>query len=319
MQDGLAATLLQWIPEDFPFREIAYAVLSLASGGRHVTVLPIKRLGMEDGLFGTVMSDDQSSNDTAFVSGSATGAHEQGLQPGSSPKKAIYWLEGVLVFLTTQLFRVQAVSDEVSRVVEHCQQHYPEDVVDAVLMSIEHVVLIHIIPDTEVQHTALMPLFQIENHLSLDVTDRYDSTYLEKLARSDEKTLEEDDKFGRRTRDKRRKARQESSGTNEISNVHFGDADDNEEREKEKSPALYLSQRGVKGNPISTLYALMHLSMPLPAAGCPPSKLVKNDYQPKYMAKYSSMLLIEQQEKVVRRSQDLSANCVRKTSSSLRE
>lgn len=104
-----------------------------------------------------------------------------------------------------------------------------------------------------------MPLFQIENHLSLDVTDRYDSTYLEKLARSDEKTLEEDDEFGRRTRDKRRKARQESSRTNEISNVHFGDADDNEEREKEKSPALYLSQRGVKGNPISTLYALMHL------------------------------------------------------------
>ncbi len=70
--------------------------------------------------------------------------------PGSSPKEVIYWLEGVLVFLTTQLFRAQAVLDEVSRVAKYCQQQYPEDVVHAVLMSIEHVVLIHIIPNREV-------------------------------------------------------------------------------------------------------------------------------------------------------------------------
>lgn len=77
---------------------------------------------------------------------------------------------------------------------------------DAVLISIEHVVLIHIIPNTEVQHTALMSLFQIENHLSLDVRDRYASTYLEKLARNDEKIVKSDIQFGQRRRGKRRKA-----------------------------------------------------------------------------------------------------------------
>lgn len=258
MQDGLAATLLQWTPEDFPFREIAFAVLCLALGERHVTVLPSNILIMEDGLFGNIKSEDHSGTGTAFVSGLATGAHVQGLRPGSSPKEVIYWLEGVLVFLTTQLFRAQAVSDEVSRVAKYCQQYYPEDIVDAVLISIEHVVLIHIIPNTEVQHTALMPLFQVENHLSLDVRDRYASTYLEKLARNDEKIVESDIQFGQRRRGKRRKAGR-GMCSDKITEMHFGDTDDDGEGEEEEDLALFLSQRGVKGKPISTLYALMHL------------------------------------------------------------
>ncbi len=258
MQDELAATLLQWTPEDFPFREIAFAVLCLALGGRRATVLPSNILSMEDGVFGNIKSEDHSGTGTAFVSGLATGAHVQELRPGSSPKEVIYWLEGVLVSLTTQLFRAQDVLDEVSRVAKYCEQQCPEDVVDAVLMSIEHVVLIHIIPNREVQHTALMPLFGIENHLSLDARDRYASTYLEKLACIDEKTFENNRQFRLRRGNQRWEALREMR-TNKILEMHFEDTDDNQEGEEEDDPALYLSQRGVKGNPISTLYALMHL------------------------------------------------------------
>ncbi len=185
---------------------------------------------MEGGLFGNVKSDDHNGADTVFVSALATGAHVQGLRPGSSPKEVIYWLEGVLVFLTTQLFRALAVSDEVSRVAKYCQQHYPEDVVDAVLISIEHVVLVHIIPNTETQHTALMPLFMIENHLSLDVRDRYVNTYLEKLAGKDKKIVAGDEQFGNRRRAKRRKDRREMDST-KITEMHFGGTDDDGEKE----------------------------------------------------------------------------------------
>lgn len=235
-------------------------MLCLALGGRHVSLLPSNTLNLsvEGGLFGNIKSKFHSETDTAFVGGLATGAHVQGLQPGSSPDEVIYWLEDVLVFLATQLFRAQAVSDEVSHVARHCAQYYPKDVVDAVLISIEHVVLIHIIPADEVQHTALMPLFQIENHLSLDVRDRYASTYLEKLARKDKDILASDAQFGQRRRHKRRIARR-GVCSNRISRMCFADIDDGGEVEEEEESDLCLSQRGVEGNPISNLYALMNL------------------------------------------------------------
>jgi len=49
-----------------------------------------------------------------------------------------------------------------------------------------------------------------------------------------------------------------------ITEMHFGDTDDDGEgeEEEEEDSALFLSQRGVKGKPISTLYALMHLFDP---------------------------------------------------------
>lgn len=49
-------------------------------------------------------------------------------------------------------------------------------------MSIEHIVLVRVIPGKEVQHTALMPLFRIPNRLSLSVNDHYASSELEKIA-----------------------------------------------------------------------------------------------------------------------------------------
>ncbi len=103
-----------------------------------------------------------------------------------------------------------------------------------------------------------MPLFGIENHLSLDARDRYASTYLEKLACIDEKTLENNRQFRLRRGNQRWEALREKR-TNKILEMNFEDTDDNQEGEEEDDPALYLSQRGVKGNPISTLYALMHL------------------------------------------------------------
>lgn len=257
VEGGLAATLLQWSLDDFPFREFAYAVLCLAVGGKHTTILPIGFLGVGKELFSQLRSENQSSTDTAFISSLATGAHVRGIEPGSSPKETIYWLEGVLVFLTTQLFRLHAVQNEVSRVAEYCQQHYPNDVVDAILMSIEHVVLVHVVPGKGIQHTALMPLFNIRSHLTLDVRDCYSKSYLDKLAQEDGEAVAESARLRRKGTGTRAATAMNAMEDGSIIGMPFDDMSTEEQGEEQTD--LSMSQRGISGDPISTFYALIHL------------------------------------------------------------
>lgn len=104
MQDGLAATLLQWSPADLPFREIAFAVLCLAVGGKQITVLPDKAITTNH-VFARVKLNSQASDGMQFMSCLVTGAHLRDNSPGSAPEGDFYWLEGVLVVLATQLYR----------------------------------------------------------------------------------------------------------------------------------------------------------------------------------------------------------------------
>ena len=133
----------------------------------------------------------------------ATGAHVGGSSPGSSPLGTVYWLDDVLVFLTTQVYRPGALDNGVSHISKYCKENYPDDVIDAVLMSIEHVVLVHVIPNVEIQHSSLLPLLNIQNHITLDVRDRYNSTYLAT------KQGAKDDRFSKREQRKIQKARDE--------------------------------------------------------------------------------------------------------------
>ena len=263
LEDELAATLLQWSPEDFPFREIAFAVLCLALGGKHVTLLPDSLLRLHT-AFGEVEPKGQDSTNTQFVSSLATGAHVRGGPLGSAPEEVIYWLEGVLVVLSTQLYRANAVDDGVTYVARYCQRHHPNDIVDAVLLSIEHVVLIHAVPGMEVQRSPLMPLFVIPNHLTMDVKDRYAQWYLEKLTGKDENFMKKEKK-------KQKQAWKEMMLKNDGIDMHFGDTDDEEEDEQEE-PALFTSQAEAEGDANHTFYALIHL---FDAAACrrmPPAK-----------------------------------------------
>ncbi|KAL8695487.1 MAG: hypothetical protein Q9218_000065 [Villophora microphyllina] len=97
-------------------------------------------------------------------------------------------------------------------------------------MSIEHIVLIRILPGKEIQHTALMPLFDIGNHLTMDSSYRYASSYLDKLAFGDNDAQDYSDA------DSASKKRRET--------------------EKEEDIALHTSQRGVKADVHRTFYAL---------------------------------------------------------------
>lgn len=245
LEDKLAATLLQWSPEDPPFREIAFAILCLVSGGKNIAIVPNRSLKANQTFakFGT-----------EIISGLTTGAHVSGGSTGSSPAETKYWLDGVLVVLTTQLYRQYALELEFTRVAQYCRDTCPDDCVDAVLISIEHVVLVHIIPDKELQYSDLMPLINIGHHLSMDARSRYSRSYLDKLAPADG---EADEDFKEKQKKKLKRAAKESMAKNEGIIMHDSDSDENEEDDED--PALYLTTRGVEGDPNTTFYALTHL------------------------------------------------------------
>ena len=255
-EDLLAATLLQLDPEDLPFREFAYAALCLAAGGKNINVVPSRNV-KTNGIFGFIDKNPEYNAESDFFSRLASGGHLEGFSPASSPEATIYWLDNVLVFLTAQLYRTGAVDQGIARVIRYCQDNHPAGCVDAVLISVEHVVLIHVTPGEKVQHTAIMPLFNIENHLTMAVNDRYANRYLEKLAMKDEK-------FMKKEAEKMRKIDQESTLKNEgVHRFYRDEHDDEGDLDEEEESALCVTQ--VEGNTHSTFYALVHL---FEAAAC---------------------------------------------------
>ena len=248
-EDMLAASLLQWSPEDLPFREIAYAALCLAAGGRNIDVIPSEKVGT-NGVFGYI-NEGQKDNSDSFFSLLAAGAHLQGSPPGSSPEGNIYWLDNVLVLLTAQLYRPGAAEHGIARVIHYCNTKHPEENVDAVLISVEHVILVHITPDRKVQHSAVMPLFNIPNHVTMSASDRYAPSYLKKLAGNDEDMMVKEAK--------------ETMKKNEG-----GESVNEDDSNKEEKSALFATR--VEGCVYSTFYALVHL---FEAAACKLMPLIK--------------------------------------------
>ena len=183
----------------------------------------------------------------------ATGAHLEGQAPGSAPGETVYWLEGVLVVLTSQLFRPRAIEEGVSYVFRYLQGSHPMECVDAVLLSIEHVVLIHIKPNIEIQHTALLPLVLISNHFTRDAENLFEWLLFQK-----ELSMEE--------------AEEESPQCNS------GTVPDHVDHEMLQAGyrslhgqsgdiAPHLSRRDLEGDATSTFIALTHL---FEAACAPP-------------------------------------------------
>ncbi|KAL8636744.1 MAG: hypothetical protein Q9226_009216, partial [Calogaya cf. arnoldii] len=178
----LKAHLLQWSHEDVPFREITFAILCLASGGENITILPEgEYLDRESDAYGHWKPKDDSSEDYELIAHLAAGAYLKDLPSDSAPAQTTYWLDGVLVNLASQLFRSDVLEAQISSIASYCSKNHASETVDAVLISIEHVILLKITPNANLRRSALLTLFDTPNHLSMDVSDRYHPSYLEKL------------------------------------------------------------------------------------------------------------------------------------------
>lgn len=228
--------LLGWNAEDLCFRELAHAILCIASPCKNLSLVRSRRvLDSPEAGYSDILSRDQpkqqggcyydgyntgdSKNgrnvnlstgegttrhtdgggmdtppmmgqslvgglDAEFVAHFGVGCHLQNNPPGTSPTETVYWFEGVLILLAVQLTRTGAVAQNVIRILQYHQQNYAHKSIDAIIISIEHVILLTVSPNGNVQHTEPLPLFALGAHKSKDASARYPAVYLETLERT---------------------------------------------------------------------------------------------------------------------------------------
>ena len=104
-QYDLSINLLSWQAQDLPFRELAYFILCLATGGEHLALVDQRRVKepYADCLYIGVMTKDTSEGDTELAICLGVGYHMKSLPVGSAPKDTKYWFKGALVCLVPRL------------------------------------------------------------------------------------------------------------------------------------------------------------------------------------------------------------------------
>ena len=180
----LTHLLLGWKPDDFPFREIAFAIVCLASGRHNVSLVEDWHF-VDDDAHGcaNLMSKTDPEEEPEFVAHMGVGAHLNDNAAGSAPQSSMYWFEGVLVHLVARLDKPDVIPQSVTRVAQRAREDCPWQPVDAVLLSIAHVVLVRVFPRNKVQHTKPLPLFIFCDEPSQDPRERFSPSKLEERLR----------------------------------------------------------------------------------------------------------------------------------------
>ena len=207
--------LLGWSADDLCFREIVHAILCFASPSKNLSLVRSRRVldsplaGYSDilsrahpervrpRLYDTSDSESESDDsveqnrgehtketnqladtDAEFVAHFGVGCHLQGNPPGSSATESIYWFEGVLVVLAVQLTRTGTVAENVTRVFQYHQQNCARMTINAVIISIEHVILLSIDSHGKIQHTEPLCIWTLDTRRPKEPLERFPAAYL---------------------------------------------------------------------------------------------------------------------------------------------
>ena len=155
---------MSWTADDFAFREYAFCILCLASGGDKFTLIDQRRiLELKDKPLWNLYSARISSNDRKgnreFFSGLANGFHLEPHPVGSAPQTSKYWFEGALICLVPRLDQPDVVIRAMADAVRYAKDCHGRTTFNAVLVSIIHFVRLKRFPDGSVEHTKALPLF----------------------------------------------------------------------------------------------------------------------------------------------------------------
>jgi hypothetical protein len=175
LQNSMSWVLRGLTPDDFAFREIAFCILSLSAGltGGLMLANGQRRLdpSTSNDWRGFITGDDPRGRPTV-LSDVGIGYHGEGTDPGSSPQATTYWFRGALIKLEADLTDPDRVQEAIARAVSFGRSgDTGAQVFDVVLLSIEHVVLLHV-AGNNVQRTETLPLLNIPIHYT-DTLDRY--------------------------------------------------------------------------------------------------------------------------------------------------
>ena len=173
--DNLSVSLLSWHARDLPFREFAFFILCLASGGDHLALLDERyaKMPYTEALYFGIPSEHSSGTDIELATYLGVGYHMAGLPIGFAPEETKYWFEGALVCLVPRLDCPGILEQAIADAVEYGRAQCTKSSFNAVLISIEHLVLIKSFPDGTVDHTEVLPLIHIISHRSKDPRARY--------------------------------------------------------------------------------------------------------------------------------------------------
>lgn len=144
VEKGLSATLLQWQPRDFPFRELAYTLLCMAVGGQHL--IAIEHSHLKQDFAYAFLHDQPFKQDGArqrqrnpcynraaprhfppdsspeCLSQLLSGSYLEGTMPGTFPNDIAYWFNGALVVLISGLRHdPSALEGGLQQIVHHQQ------------------------------------------------------------------------------------------------------------------------------------------------------------------------------------------------------
>ncbi|PWY80609.1 F-box domain protein [Aspergillus heteromorphus CBS 117.55] len=170
-RETLDGSVLEWDPSCFSFREMAFAVLSIASGALSFEFYgTLDSNHKEDGYFLKHDSDSTglyaSDAPPTVIPRLLYESHLPGVEPGSAPKGRTYWFRDVLVYLTSRLDLIEveesAVAEAVRTGFEQGLKHFY-----AIVFSILDVVLLRVQEDAcgraHVYRSGLMTLFQFDD------------------------------------------------------------------------------------------------------------------------------------------------------------
>lgn len=171
---------LTWVPDDFVFREMAFAILSLASGQVRLEDFPsgsgeldiywdpshLKKLAY------LTVDEGRGVGGSTILPRFATGAHRPGELPGSAPPGTIYWFEDVLVCLATGLDKRESCQAAIAKAVESGLEQGATDF-QAVVVDLLFCVLLDVHMESGepvVRHSRPISLFPIQptDHASMD-------------------------------------------------------------------------------------------------------------------------------------------------------
>ncbi|RAH62197.1 F-box domain protein [Aspergillus piperis CBS 112811] len=170
----LDAYLPEWDPSCFSFREIAFAILSIAAG--EITLECASSLDQNHQTEGYYLARQDVSPELTAPGYLPTvlpqflhESHIPGTQSGSAPSSKIYWLRNVLVYLVTRLDLVEVEEASVTEVVETGLRQGLKDF-HAMVFSILDVVLLRVqkCPDgtVHVSRSPLTTLIQFDDNNS---------------------------------------------------------------------------------------------------------------------------------------------------------
>ena len=159
----LAKVLHLMRPDEFMFKETAFAMLSIARG----LACNLKfGYDLQDDISkytntATYIGDHYGHNTRHFATRLGSGYHEIGPRRGSAPMATTYWFGGIWVHLALNLDDPRVVDQEIQNARDFIRQtRLPREVLDILLFSIELFVVVRVDRDS-IARTHPMRLFDI--------------------------------------------------------------------------------------------------------------------------------------------------------------